>query len=357
MTARRRTHSLLAESKRAGGAGGADGATRARHGYRPHERPWFRGLFRAQSPEAITRGLLVSLACHAALGLAVLAGVFQGVGAAAHDEKTDATSVVEIELPKVAPVAAPRLLPPSRTPAAPLGDIAGPTPRGRRARKGRDPMEDAARAGVLGMLGKLGGKGYTDTRDRGATPGPDQQSAEPFTGMTGLRDYDGGYLPVGGSGGGPGGAGTDEGGGNGGGRGSGHAKDLLNSYGDGKGDAIILERRGAARGVEGGTGSGAGDEGCRDEATIVRAVESHKGAIRRCYNTALESNSDLQGDVSVRFVIAESGAVRAVARVGQTLGDAALEACIVARIREWTFGEESGCETIVRYTFHLSRAF
>jgi hypothetical protein len=356
MTARRRSGSLLAGVARAGGVGGPHGA---RHGHRPHERPWFRGLFRAHSPDAVARGLVASLACHTALGLTVLAGAFESAGSAARLSPASEATVVEIELPKIEPKTEIRALAPSREPAAALGDLEGPTPRGRRARKGRDPMEDAARAGVLGMLGKLGSKGYTDTRERGATPGPDQQSAEPFTGMAGLREYEGGALPVGGAGGGARGAGTDEGSGTGGGRGSGHAKDLLNSYGDGKGDAIILERRGSARGVEGGSGSGAGsgDDGCRDEAAIVRAVESHKGAIRLCYNTALESNPSLAGDVSVRFVVTESGGVRAAARVGQSLGDPALEACILARIREWTFAEESGCETIVRYTFHLSRAF
>jgi hypothetical protein len=344
---RRRARSIL--------AGAPAGAGEPR-GLAPHQRAWFRGLFRAAPAGPALSGLAVSLAAHAALGAAVVTGALDGVGGW-HRVEAPVAPVVAVELPKIDPAPpAPPQLQPARAPAAPAGETEGPVPKGRRARKGRDEVDDAARLGVLGMIGDLGGKGNTRSRERGGTAGPDQRSAEPFAGLAaGLRDYPGGFLPVGGSGGR--GVGTDEGGGSGGGRGSGRAKDLLNSYGDGTGDQIVLERRGAARGVDGGTGGTGSDLGCRDEESIARVVSANKGAIRRCYNRALERDEGLRGEISVRFVIAESGAVRSVETSHATISDAALLACVHEQVRALAFGERAGCETIVRYTFNLTRGY
>jgi hypothetical protein len=330
--------------------GAADGAPR---------RPWARGAFRREAARPMAHGLVVSLAVHGGLGAFAIAGGL-GLGTLpATSAKNASALTVEVELPKIAPpppIAVPAAVPPSKgLAAAPLGEVEGPVLKGRKSRQGRDAIQDAARVGVLGAIGNFEGRGHRAARERGGTAGPDQSSPYPFAGIAGLRDTPGSYLPVGGSGGS--GSGTDEGGGSGGGRGIGHAKGLLTSYGDGTGDQIVLERRGSASGVEGGIGTGSGGGGCRDEEAIARVVNSHKGRLRHCYNTALQGDRNLSGDVSVRFVIAESGAVSAAQIVGANVADAALNACLLESVRGWSFGEQVGCETVVRYTFSLTRSF
>ncbi len=334
-----------------GGRGVGGGAPR---------RPWVRGVFRREAGQPLTHGLVASLTLHGGIGaLAVAGGIGFNGAIPAQKDRTEQTMAVEVELPKLEPppiVAARVPLPVSNgLAAAALGDVEGPVLKGRRDRKGRDATQDLARVGVLGALGIFEGRGKRASRERGGTTGPDQNSPYPFTGMAGLRESPGSYLPVGGSGGT--GEGTDEGGGAGGGRGLGHAKGLLTSYGDGTGDEIVLERRGSASGVEGGIGTGAGGGGCRDEEAIARVVNSHKGALRRCYNTALQGDRSLSGDVSVRFVIAESGAVTSAQIVGASVDDAALKSCLVGTVRAWSFGEQPGCDTVVRYTFSMTRSF
>lgn len=356
---KRRQRSLLAlaaEAKAQRTAGGGSGQKP------PPPRGWVRGAFRFEPSRPVGTGLLSSLLFHGAFGTAVLAGAFNGFGGAALLEKSVALSAVVVELPKIEtpkpkPLAVPAAARKDPVPASPQGVKPGPVPKGVKSRKGTARLDDARQAGVLGMLGSLEGRGNRASKERGATVGPDQGSAAPFTGLVGLKDYEGGYLPVGGAGGGSaGGVGADEGIGAGGGRGSGQAKGLLNSYGDGTGDQIVLERRGSAAGVVGGAGTGDGFGGCRDEAAIARVVESHKGAVRRCYNTALKRDRDLLGEISVRFVIAESGAVRAASVIGRSLSDSTLESCVLERVRAFRFDEKPGCETIVRYTFNLTRS-
>jgi hypothetical protein len=355
-------HDAAADSrsapKRAGSAGGG--------GEPPGKRPWVRGAFRFEPSGPGGRGLVASLALHGiARALAVTAAA-NGWGAAQVLSRAGAFSAVVVELPKVEMLPKPEPAPPVAAPvatqqekAAPLGEVPGPVPKGKQSRKGNDKVDDGRRAGVLGMLGSIDARGARDKGTRGSTPGPDQQSPQPFAGMASLRDYAGEGIPVGGAGGtSAGGSGTDEGTGGVGGRGSGQARGLLNSYGDGTGDEIILERRGVADGAVGGTGTGSGDgePGCRDETAIANVVESRKGSIRRCYNTALQRDPSLSGEISVRFVIGESGGVRSAQIVGQSVSDAELESCVLGELNRLKFEATPGCDTVVRYTFHLTRS-
>lgn len=355
--------SLLGLAADAGGAA-ARTAGRGSGGGPPSKRTWVRGAFRFEPSGPGARGLVVSLALHGVASAIAVTGAANGWGAAHVLSRAAAFSAVVVELPKVEvepqpapPIAAPVSTTPEK--AAPLGDVPGPVPKGKQSRKGNDKVDDGRRAGVLGMLGSIDARGARETGARGSTPGTDQQSPQPFAGMASLRDYEGDGIPVGGAGGtAAGGSGTDEGTGGVGGRGSGQARGLLNSYGDGTGDEIILERRGVASGVAGGTGSGsgAGDPGCRDETAIANLVESRKGSIRRCYNNALQRDPSLSGEISVRFVIGESGAVRSAQVVGQSVSDSELESCVLGELNRLRFEETPGCDTVVRYTFHLTRS-
>ncbi len=359
-SSRRKSKSLLAlaaEAQRARVASGGSG------GGPPDERPWIRGAFRSEPPGSPGRGLAASLVVHGAIGALALSSASFGVGSAHMLTRAAAFSAVVVELPRIEPekrAPARVVAPPSsnREAAAALGEIPEPVPNGKRERKGKDSVDDGRRAGVLGMLGAIDARGSRATGERGATPGPDQQSPEPFAGIATLRDYDGEGLPVGGAGGTGLGSGTDYGDGAVGGRGSGHARGVLNSFGDGNGDEVILERRGVASGAPGGTGAlgGGGELGCRDEAAIARAVEARKGSIRRCYNAALKENQSLAGEISVKFVIGESGAIRSAEIVGRSVADAQMEACVLSELTKLQFDESPGCDTVVRYTFHLTRS-
>jgi len=357
---RRKSKSLLAlaaDAKRARAASGGRG------GLPPDERPWIRGAFRSEPPGSPVRGFAASLVVHGAVGALAFSSASLGLGSAHMLTRAAAFSAVVVELPRIEPekrAPAPVVAPPSskREPAPALGDIAEPVPKGRRERKGKDSVDDGRRAGVLGMLGAIDARGSRATGERGATPGPDQQSPEPFAGIATLRDYDGEGIPIGGAGGAGLGSGTDDGDGAVGGRGSGHARGVLNSFGDGSGDEIVLERRGVASGAPSGTGTlgGGGELGCRDEAAIARAVEARRGSIRRCYNAALKQNPSLAGEISVRFVIGESGAIRTAEIVGRSVADAEMEACVLGELKALRFDESPGCDTVVRYTFHLTRS-
>ncbi len=87
---------------------------------------------------------------------------------------------------------------------------------------------------------------------------------------------------------------------------------------------------------------------------IRRQIHRQLNAVRYCYEQHLLTHPDMEGRVTVSFVIAEGGSVSA-ARVGSsTLGHAATEECIVAVIRRIHFpAVEGGGVVAVNYPFEL----
>lgn len=101
-----------------------------------------------------------------------------------------------------------------------------------------------------------------------------------------------------------------------------------------------------------GTGNSDGAGGAaRSEEEIRKVMEQHKGAIYSIYNRALRQNPALQGKMVVKIVIDPSGRIVEASLVSSELGDSALEARIVQRIKLITFPASNVARTTLNQTF------
>ncbi|MBN1769905.1 MAG: AgmX/PglI C-terminal domain-containing protein, partial [Deltaproteobacteria bacterium] len=85
---------------------------------------------------------------------------------------------------------------------------------------------------------------------------------------------------------------------------------------------------------------------------IRRIVAQHRGRIRHCYEAALRSAPELQGRVTVKFVIAPQGNVQSAEPAGNTTGDDTLGQCITAVVKRMSFPQADGV-TACTYPFML----
>jgi hypothetical protein len=81
---------------------------------------------------------------------------------------------------------------------------------------------------------------------------------------------------------------------------------------------------------------------------IQRIVRQNFGRFRLCYENGLRNNPNLQGRVSVRFVIGRDGAVANVGNGGSDLPDSAVVSCVVRSFSGLSFPQpEGGIVTVV----------
>lgn len=85
---------------------------------------------------------------------------------------------------------------------------------------------------------------------------------------------------------------------------------------------------------------------------VRRVVRRNIGQVRHCYSQALLGRPDLEGRVSVRFVILQDGAVQSSMISGSDLDHAQTERCISTAVQRWTFPSTDGL-TVVTYPFRL----
>jgi hypothetical protein len=90
--------------------------------------------------------------------------------------------------------------------------------------------------------------------------------------------------------------------------------------------------------------------------SIRAVVKRDNGAIRACYENALLKQPGLTGKVTVKFVIAGSGAVSAGTIESSTLRNAAVEQCVQGRVMKWVFPAHSGGPLAVAYPFVFNTA-
>ncbi len=79
-----------------------------------------------------------------------------------------------------------------------------------------------------------------------------------------------------------------------------------------------------------------------DRAQIQRVIRQHEAAIRACYETGLSRTPDLEGKVSVQFLIDPSGSVRLAQVLESSLQSGLVEGCILQRIGTWRFPQPRG---------------
>jgi hypothetical protein len=81
---------------------------------------------------------------------------------------------------------------------------------------------------------------------------------------------------------------------------------------------------------------------------IQRIVRLNDGRYRNCYETALRTNPNLQGRVSVKFMIDRTGAVAIAADGGSDMPDEGVRRCVVASFLTLSFpAPESGAVSVV----------
>jgi len=274
------------------------------------------------------RGIALALALSA-----VTQGGFLAVVLSSHPPRRSASvqnpprrlrALVEALKPKPEPPRAPGDRPSER-------DIAS---RRDRAAGGRSMLERRARAkGVLAALRQLGDKGpsrgslaavFSPTGEldhvSDASPSLDSLAAS-------IGDGVGAGLSSSGTGKGGGGLGT-------------HGSSMLKA----SGGPSLGQRR--ARGI-GGTVSRTPARSVRvagglDRAEVLKVVNEHMGAVRNCYERALLARPDLEGKLSIEWVVGANGAVTTARLASSSMPEAVVASCILADLRRWTFPKPSG---------------
>jgi hypothetical protein len=232
----------------------------------------------------------------------------------------------------------PRVATPARRPA-PARRVARSRPAG---------PEDVRRRGVLGVLLAYQGDslGALFSTDSALDP-------------TAIADLTGSGGP---GGGGPGiGLGTT-------GTGAGPGGPLVGpGPGDiiGKCDAACQKRVGAGTGIKAGLPPRIPrqlqaipgptiERGSLDKEIVRRVIRRHLNEVKYCYEQQLPRHPELAGRISVQFSIAPTGSVMTSLIQSSTVGNVAVESCVVQAVRRWEFPKPPGGGlVIVSYPFVL----
>ncbi len=120
------------------------------------------------------------------------------------------------------------------------------------------------------------------------------------------------------------------------------------SYGDGVGLGM-----GGKKGVDIGiTSSEPTVMGSLDKELIRQVIHRNRGQIRYCYESQLTRHPNLNGKVTVRFVITMNGDVSSSNVSQSTANNAELETCVAGRVRTWKFPKpKGGGVVVVTYPF------
>ncbi len=96
-------------------------------------------------------------------------------------------------------------------------------------------------------------------------------------------------------------------------------------------------------------------KGSISKEVIRRIVHRHINEVKFCYEKGLMKRPDLSGRIAIKFVIAESGAVKSAVVSSSTIHDFEVESCISHTVERMTFPmpKDSGI-AIVTYPFSLS---
>jgi len=108
--------------------------------------------------------------------------------------------------------------------------------------------------------------------------------------------------------------------------------------GGGKGPGHGVQRTTVAIADDGVTtgGDGAGASG-RDSRSLMATVQRYVAGVKFCYDNALKKTPGLRGTVTLQMDIAAAGEVLAVEPVDDSMGNAALERCILSQVQSWKF--------------------
>jgi hypothetical protein len=77
-------------------------------------------------------------------------------------------------------------------------------------------------------------------------------------------------------------------------------------------------------------------------AAVLQTIRRQRGALRHCYERALQARPAIAGRVTVRFVVDPAGSVVAVTGEQDTLGDPGVSRCVATVVGAIRFGERTG---------------
>ena len=119
----------------------------------------------------------------------------------------------------------------------------------------------------------------------------------------------------------------------------------------GKGRGPKLAERGEHE-VSVGMGNGAGDtDGSLSKEQINKVVRAHLAGIKYCYEKELQHKASLAGGIDVFWIIQPDGTVSKANVKNTTMGDAAVEGCIIRQVKQWQFPKAPAQTTVGRYPF------
>jgi len=215
--------------------------------------------------------------------------------------------------------------------------------------------EQASHVGMLGALQAVTGSWNAPTSPYGRDTALGQDEMSALGALMGEQTGENfGFNGLGVRGTGHGGGGTGEGTvglgpgglatiGHGGGGGHG------NGYGQGAGGPLVRHPRVPP------SPTGIVDvHGSLSKEAIKRTIQRHINEVRFCYEQGLTQRPDLEGRVTVGFIISPSGTVQSAVVSATTLSDSRVEDCVSGAVRRWTFPvPEGGGIVSVNYPFIL----
>ena len=209
-------------------------------------------------------------------------------------------------------------------------------------------LQEAAQFGMIGLISTMGGgdpNAPTAPWGREESLGQDEKSARGnMFGDTIGDSFGAGGLGLSGVGEGGGGRGEGIGLGNFGGLGHGAGTGTGQGIGNGHGRLGGGHKVMAPRIREGATSV----NGRLPPEVIQRIVRQNFGRFRLCYENGMRNNPNLQGRVTVKFVIDRSGAVAMTADGGSDLPDQGVVQCVVRGFGNLSFPQpEGGMVTVV----------
>ena len=97
--------------------------------------------------------------------------------------------------------------------------------------------------------------------------------------------------------------------------------------------------------------------GALSKEAIRRVVHRHRNEVKFCYEQGLQGRPDLEGRVTMRFMIAPSGAVQVATVQSSSLANQGVEQCVTQAVRRWAFPQpEGGGMVMVTYPFSMTPA-
>jgi TonB family protein len=98
-------------------------------------------------------------------------------------------------------------------------------------------------------------------------------------------------------------------------------------------------------------------QGALGRAEIQRVLRGHMAEIKACYEAGRKIDPNLDGQVTVQFVIGARGQVSSSTIKSSSLGNIRTETCLVQAIRRWEFPPpRNGVDTVIVYPFVFKRA-